>query len=63
MEGSIHLEKLNTFYSSFVRISEGENESREIHIETGLSDAIQIEVISGLEEGQEVLEKEIKEIL
>jgi len=49
--------------SSFVRISEGENESREIHIETGLSDAIQIEVISGLEEGQEVLEKEIKEII
>lgn len=49
--------------SAFVRISKGEDESEEIYIQTGLSDAIQIEVISGLEEGQEVLEKEIKEII
>jgi len=27
-----------------------------------LSDAIQIEVLEGLEEGEEVLEKEVKEI-
>ena len=48
--------------SAFVRLPIGENESKEQYIETGLSDAIQIEVISGLEEGQEVLEKEVKEI-
>lgn len=48
--------------SAFVRIPEGETESREQYIETGLSDAIQIEVISGLNPGQEVLEKEITEI-
>ena len=49
--------------SAFVRIPTGEKESEEKFIETGLSDAIQIEVISGLEEGQEVLEKEEHEIL
>jgi len=49
--------------SAFVRIREDEKESEEVFIETGLSDAIQIEVISGLEEGQEVLEKEIKKII
>jgi HlyD family secretion protein len=48
--------------SAFVRIPEGEKKSKEVHIQTGLSDAIQIEVKSGLEEGQEVLEKETKEI-
>ena len=49
--------------SAFVRIPMGEEESEEIYIQTGLSDAIHIEVLSGLEEGQEVLEKEVKEIL
>lgn len=49
--------------STFVRIPTGEEKSEEISIETGLSDAIYIEVISGLEEDQEVLEKEIKEII
>jgi HlyD family secretion protein len=48
--------------SAFVRLPMGENESKEQYIETGLSDAIQIEVVSGLEEDQEVLEKEVKEI-
>jgi HlyD family secretion protein len=49
--------------STFVRIPTGEEKSEEISIQTGLSDAITIEVISGLEEDQEVLEKEIKEII
>ncbi len=49
--------------SAFVRIPVGDEDSEEIFIQTGLSDAIQIQVIAGLEEGQEVLEKEIKEIL
>ncbi|MBN2414720.1 efflux RND transporter periplasmic adaptor subunit [bacterium] len=48
--------------SAFVRVPVGEAGSREQYIETGLSDAIQIEVLSGLEEGQEVLEKEITQI-
>jgi HlyD family secretion protein len=48
--------------SAFVEISAGPEKSEEIYIKTGLSDAIQIEVLEGLEEGQEVLEKEVKEI-
>ena len=47
--------------SAFVNIPDGEGK-KEISIETGLSDAIYIEIKSGLEKGQEVLEKEIKEI-
>ena len=49
--------------SAFVRIPTGAEKSEEISIQTGLSDAIYIEVISGLDEDQEVLEKEIKEII
>lgn len=49
--------------SAFVEVRVGEDGSEEVFIETGLSDAIHIEVVSGLEEGQEVFEKEIKEIL
>ena len=49
--------------SAFVRIVKDVGESEEIFIKTGLSDAINIEVINGLEEGQEVLEKEIREII
>lgn len=49
--------------SAFVEIPIGEGESKELFIETGLSDAIRIEVISGLEEGQEVLEKAVVEII
>jgi HlyD family secretion protein len=48
--------------SAFVQIPIGKENSEELYIKTGLSDAIQIEVIEGLEEDQEVLEKEVKEI-
>jgi HlyD family secretion protein len=48
--------------SAFVRIPKGEKESKEVYIKTGLSDAINIEVVSGLEKDQEVLEKEVKPI-
>ena len=48
--------------SAFVKIPKGENESEERYIKTGLSDAILIEILEGLSEGEEVLEKEVKEI-
>ena len=48
--------------SAFVEISAGPEKTEERYIKTGLSDAIQIEVLEGLEEDQEVLEKEVKEI-
>ncbi|MBN2357166.1 efflux RND transporter periplasmic adaptor subunit [candidate division KSB1 bacterium] len=49
--------------SAFVRLpGEGAN-PKEQYIETGLSDAIHIEIISGLEENQEVLEKKVKPIV
>jgi HlyD family secretion protein len=48
--------------SAFVDIPAGEKDSKQRFIKTGLSDAIQIEVVEGLEEGEEVLEKEVKEI-
>ena len=48
--------------SAFVEIPAGPEKSEEIFIKTGLSDAILIEVLEGLEEGQEVLEKKIQEI-
>jgi len=43
--------------SAFVMIPSGENDSEERYIKTGLSNAIQIEVLEGLEQGQTVLEK------
>jgi HlyD family secretion protein len=49
--------------SALVTIPVREKETKEILIETGLSDAITIEVVSGLEEGQEVLEKAFNEII
>ncbi|HOT96111.1 MAG TPA: efflux RND transporter periplasmic adaptor subunit [bacterium] len=49
--------------SAFVQISTGPESSKEQYIRTGLSDAINIEVISGLQEGQEVLEKKVKPIV
>lgn len=49
--------------SAFVEIPVGETGSEERYIKTGLSDAIQIEVIEGLKEGEEVLEKKVKEIV
>jgi len=48
--------------SAFVNLPQEDGSKKEVYIKTGLSDAIYIEVISGLEEGQEVLEKEAKEI-
>lgn len=48
--------------SAFVKIPVGENGSEEHYIKTGLSDAILIEVVEGLKEGEAVLEKEVKEI-
>ncbi|HDQ44255.1 MAG TPA: efflux RND transporter periplasmic adaptor subunit [bacterium] len=48
--------------SAFVRLPVPGGEPEEKYIETGLSDAILIEVKSGLEEGQEVLEKPEQEI-
>lgn len=48
--------------SAFVNLPQGAQGKKEVYIKTGLSDAIYIEVISGLEQGQEVLEKEVKPI-
>ncbi len=48
--------------SAFVQIPVGETDFNERYIKTGLSDAILIEVTEGLKEGEEVLEKEVKEI-
>jgi len=48
--------------SAFVEIPVGEEDSEEKYIKTGLSDAIHIEVLEGLKEGDEVLEKKVKEI-
>lgn len=49
--------------STFVQIPKGENEFEERLIKTGISDAILIEVTDGLKEGEDVLEKEVKEII
>ncbi|HEX9974467.1 MAG TPA: efflux RND transporter periplasmic adaptor subunit [bacterium] len=49
--------------SAFVSIPQGAAGKKEIFIKTGLSDAIFIEVISGLNLGDEVLEKEVKQII
>ena len=49
--------------SAFVKIPTDElGGEKEIYIETGLSDAIYIEVVSGLKEDQRVLEKPVKKI-
>jgi HlyD family secretion protein len=48
--------------SAFVQIPKGLEESEERYIKTGLSDAILIEVLEGLNEADEVLEKVAKEI-
>lgn len=49
--------------SAFVSIPKEDGTSDEIFIETGMSDAIYVEVTSGLKEGQDVMEKKIKEII
>ncbi len=48
--------------SSFVKLALADNKSEEHAIKTGLSDAINIEVISGLKEGDKVLEKPVVKI-
>ena len=48
--------------SSFVKIPLAAGKDQEKLIKTGLSDAISIEVVSGLKEGDEVLEKPVKKI-
>lgn len=48
--------------STFVQLPRPNNQSEERHIVTGLSDAIHIEVVSGLQEGDRVLEKPVKRI-
>jgi len=57
-------ERVVTFRSdsAFVNIPQGGQGKKEVYIKTGLSDAIYIEVISGLKEGEEILEKEVKPI-
>lgn len=48
--------------SAFVQLPVENGTPKEHYIKTGLSDAINIEVTSGLEENQEVLEKKVKPI-
>ncbi|MCX6133248.1 MAG: efflux RND transporter periplasmic adaptor subunit [Ignavibacteriales bacterium] len=48
--------------SSFIKIPLGQGKDKEKLIKTGLSDAINIEVVSGLKEGDEVCEKPVKKI-
>ncbi len=49
--------------SAFVDIPMGKEDSQERYIKTGLSDAILIEVVEGLKEGDEVLEKKQHKII
>ncbi|MBI3579050.1 MAG: efflux RND transporter periplasmic adaptor subunit [Ignavibacteriales bacterium] len=48
--------------SAFVKMALGPGKEEQRIIKTGLSDAINVEVISGLKEGEEVLEKPVKKI-
>ena len=48
--------------SAFVKVPLGPGKEEERYVKTGLSDAISIEVVSGLKEGDEVLEKPVKKI-
>jgi len=48
--------------SSFVKIALGGGKDEERVIKTGLSDAINVEVVSGIKEGEEVFEKPVKKI-
>jgi HlyD family secretion protein len=48
--------------SAFVKVVLGREKDEERVIKTGLSDAISIEVLSGLQEGDSVLEKPVKKI-
>jgi HlyD family secretion protein len=48
--------------SAFVKVPLPEGKDAERQIKTGLSDAVSIEVVSGLKEGDDVLEKPVKKI-
>jgi len=48
--------------SGFVNVAMGKNKDERHYIKTGLSDAINIEVISGLKDSDEVFEKPVKKI-
>jgi HlyD family secretion protein len=48
--------------SAFVKVALGAGKDEERAIKTGLSDAINVEVVSGLQEGNELLEKPVKKI-
>jgi HlyD family secretion protein len=48
--------------SAFVKVALGPGKDQERYVKTGLSDAINIEIQSGLKEGEEVLEKPVKKI-
>lgn len=48
--------------SAFVNVALDDGTEEERFIETGLSDAISVEVVSGLKEGDEVFEKPVKQI-
>jgi HlyD family secretion protein len=48
--------------SAFVKVSAGPGKEEERYIKTGLSDAIKVEVLSGLNEGDLILEKPVKKI-
>ncbi|HEY9167293.1 MAG TPA: efflux RND transporter periplasmic adaptor subunit [Candidatus Kryptonia bacterium] len=48
--------------SSIVKLSLPDGKSKELAIKTGLSDAINIEVVSGLKEGDKLLEKPVVKI-
>ncbi len=48
--------------SALVKVALGPGKEEERVIKTGLSDAINIEVLSGLKEGEEVVEKPVKKI-
>jgi len=45
-----------------VKVALGPEKEEERLIKTGLSDAIRIEVVSGLKEGEDVFEKPVKKI-
>ena len=48
--------------SAFVKVQKGSDKDQEKFIKTGLSDAINVEVASGLKDSDEVLEKPVKKI-
>jgi HlyD family secretion protein len=49
--------------SSFVTVRTGPGKSEERHITTGLSDAINVEVLEGLREGESLVEPPPREII